>query len=153
MPNASSKSYSALLITAFPLLGFPRSLGDDFLSRLPPKPSVCGGQLVTPCSEVPNLPDLVIRFANDQDIVLKGADYVTEMMLPWCSQPVIECMPLVDSIPENIPEIEFPTDLMILGSPFLKNVYAVFDWNKRRVGCEFSFLCSLVCWEFVLTLE
>jgi hypothetical protein len=131
----SSKSYSAL-ITASPVLGFPRAIGEALLAQLPLEQSSCGGEVVTPCSEVPNLPDLIISFSGDQEVVVKGSDYVAEMILPWCKDPVVECMPLIDAIPENIPGIVFPPNLIKLGSGLLQSLYSVWDWDEKRVGRE-----------------
>lgn len=136
--NRSPTSYSALLMTAWPILAFPHAVGEELLSRLPLEPSSCGGEMVVPCSSIPDLPDLVIEFRGGQEIVLKGEDYVVKMALPWCREPVIECLPLIQAFPDQVPDFEIPQDLLLLGGAFLKSVYSVFDWDKRRVGCEYS---------------
>ena len=135
--NHELKSYSGLFMTASPLLGFPKAIASSLLSRLPSELSVCGREMVVPCSSVPDLPDLVISLGGGHEIVLKASDYVAEITLPWCSEPVVECMPLIEAIPEQVPGFELPKDLVILGSTFLKSVYTVFDWDEKRVGRKY----------------
>ena len=138
----SDKSYSALLLTTYPILALPAALGDDLLSQLPLEKSSCGMEMVIPCSKVSDLPDLVINFEEGGDFVLKGRDYVAEMTLSWCDEPVVECLPLIDSLPESLPGVEDPSSFILLGSEILKTVYSVFDWDEKRVGCEYFWLFS-----------
>ena len=35
-------------------------------------------------------------------------------------------------------EFGLPKDLVLLGAPFLRAIYGVFDFGRGRVGCEFS---------------
>ena len=132
--NKSPTSYSALVMTAWPILAFPHALGRELLSRLPLEPSSCGGEMVIPCSSIPDLPDLVIEFRSGQETALKGEDYVAKLTMPWCREPVVECLPLIEAFPEHAPGFEIPKDLLVLGGAVLKNVYSVFDWDERRVG-------------------
>lgn len=69
--SKSSKSYSALLLTAFPVLGFPQALGEALLSQPPLEPSSCGGQMVIPCSKVLDLLDPTMSFLGGQGLVLR----------------------------------------------------------------------------------
>jgi saccharopepsin len=84
-----------------------------------------------PCDKISELPDLVLNFGN-QEIVLKGEDYVGKSSLPQCSGGPY-CMPLIGDIGTLNGKEDGP---IVLGSRFLKKVYSVFDWDDRTVSCK-----------------
>jgi saccharopepsin len=82
---------------------------------------------VVPCDKISELPHLVFDF-DGQEIVLNGEDYIGEAEWPFCFRGPY-CSPLIGYNPRD-------NDTIVLGPPFLKKVYSVFDWDDRTVSCK-----------------
>ena len=85
-----------------------------------------------PCDEVSELPDLVLNFGN-QEIVLKGEDYIGKAFWPLCFGGPY-CTPMIGdngALPGGVDD-----GTILLGAAFLKKVYSVFDWDDRTVSCK-----------------
>ena len=85
-----------------------------------------------PCDRRADLPELVFDFAG-QEIVLTGEDYTVESDWPLCFGGPY-CVPMINPGPPSL----LGDNTIMLGTDFLKNVYAVFDWDERSVSCEFA---------------
>ncbi|KAL2070427.1 hypothetical protein VTL71DRAFT_13453 [Oculimacula yallundae] len=122
--EADLSGYTAILLTAYPWMSFPRALAEQLQDR-------CGGDTDNmgeiECSKRAELPDLVIRLGVDCSIVLTPWDYVSESPAEGggmlCSIPIVQHQEL-DEEPKYI----------ILGAAFLAGVYSVFDQDEGTIS-------------------
>jgi saccharopepsin len=134
--NETLTNHTAALWTTYPGILLPSLLAQKALWKINSKRSACTYRPIVDCDAISSLPHITLGFPG-QEIVLKGEDYTMryEDENPrFCQHPVRECWLMVEEAP-NQPG--WPQDLVILGTSLLKGVYAVFDWDRRSVSCEF----------------
>jgi len=138
--NETLSNYTASIWSTYPGILLPYELAQRALWKINYRFSPCTYQMAVDCDTVSSLPEIRFGFAG-QDIVLKGEDYTMEIYenTRACVHPVHECWLMLESRPDRV---EFPDDLIILGTSFLKNTYALFDWGKKSISCE---LVSVHC--------
>ena len=132
--DESLPTWKGLLMSRYPILGFPQKVGSELLKHINVTPSRCFGNFVVDCNSISELPDLTIGFTG-QKITLTGEDYISRITSPegFCPDPVEECVLMIETLPP-IPNI--PNDTIVLGSTFLKKIYGIFDWDKRTISCR-----------------
>lgn len=135
--NSTLSNHTAALRTTRPGIQLPSHLAQRVLWKINVKRSACTYHDIVDCDAVSSLPHITIGLRG-QEVVLKGEDYTMryEDDNPrFCQHPVKECWLLIEEAPNRA---DWPRDLIILGTAFLKNVYTVFDWDRRSVSCELS---------------
>ena len=80
---------------------------------------------MVPCDKISELPHPVFDF-DGQEVVQNGEDYIGEVEWLFCSRGPY-CSPLIGYSPGG-------DNMTVLGPPFLKKVYSVFDWDDRAVS-------------------
>jgi saccharopepsin len=133
--------YTGLIQTQMPLIILPAVIGDPITRHFNQIWTPCARVETIPCSQVANLPALGIML-NGQEIQLRGEDYVERMWFEDCEEKW-QCIPLIEAVPNYVPPEQFPRDWIILGSAFLKKVYAVYNWDRKTVGCEYPWFRML----------
>jgi hypothetical protein len=125
--NADLSGYTAVFMTAYPWISFPRALAEQLQDR-------CGGDNDNlgeiACSKRAELPDLIVRLGTDCSVVISPWDYVLEGPAEGggmlCSVPFVQHQEKDDE-PKYI----------ILGAAFLAGVYSVFDQDEGTISREF----------------
>jgi hypothetical protein len=146
--NASLANRPVYLMTNYPFLSLPASLAQAIRAELPLQRSPCDGNLHIPCSLVSRLPELALRLG-ERTILLNGEDYTIRFKrrCPMLGEPkreVEECFPLIEEMPLILKGgYDGPggkDGRIVIGSMVLKRFEMKFDWDGKRVVCEF--FCS-----------
>ncbi|PVH80675.1 acid protease [Cadophora sp. DSE1049] len=122
--NADLSGYTAVFMTAYPWISFPRALAEQLQDR-------CGGDYDNmgqiECDKRAELPDLIVRLGTDCSVVISPWDYVLESPAEGggivCSVPFVQ-----HQEPEEEPKY------IILGAAFLAGVYSVFDQDGGTIS-------------------
>lgn len=141
--NETLSNFTAVPWSTYPGILLPYKIAEKALWKINTKRSSCTSQTIVDCDTVSSLPEITLGFPG-QEIVLKGEDYTMlheEANPRFCSQPIKECWLMVEQGPGPR---DMPQNLIVLGTSFLKKVYAVFDLDERSISCELFFL--LDCW-------
>jgi saccharopepsin len=134
----SGSGYTALMDTNYPGIVLPFNLAQNVIGEIHPNRSDCSFAPVVDCNRVASLPSLQIGL-NGQNVTLAGEDYVFKWTTPdgtRCPIPIEECVLFIDSLPPPGGHNEFPEDLVILGTAFLKKVYSVYNWDEQTISCK-----------------
>jgi saccharopepsin len=135
----SGSGYTALIYTSYPGIILPFNLAQSVIGKIHPNRSDCTYAPVVDCDRVASLPSLQIGL-NGQNVTLSGEDYVFKWTTPEgaCPIPIEECALYIDSLPPPGGRDEFPEDLVILGTSFLKKVYSVYNWDEQTISWKFK---------------
>ena len=90
-----------------------------------------------PCSSRAYLPSLTFGLGSSDNVfnyTLDAFDYTTEIDHPHQG---LGCA--LNISPPGA--FGLPDDVIVLGAPFLRGVYGVFDFGDKQVGCKSIFLC------------
>jgi hypothetical protein len=133
----SGSGYTGLIYTSYPGIILPFDLAQSLIGEIHPNRSDCTYSPVVDCDRVESLPSLQIGL-NGQKVTLSGEDYVFKWTTPdgACPIPIEECVLYIDSLPPPGGRDEFPEDLIILGTSFLKKVYSVYNWDEQTISCR-----------------
>jgi saccharopepsin len=134
----SGSGYTALMYTSYPGIVLPFNLAQSVIGKIHPNRSDCTYAPVVDCDRVASLPSLQIGL-NGQNVTLSGEDYVYKWITPdstRCPIPIEECALIIDSFGPPGGRDEFPEDLVILGTSFLKKVYSVYNWDEQTISCK-----------------
>lgn len=109
----------ALVDTGTTELEVAPGLQEQLLASLP-------DAVASDCSNLGQLPDLRISFQGGSSFVLGPEDYVQHM-------PSMGCTLAINPI--SAPQMaRHQATVMVLGQPFLKRYYALFDQDNRKIG-------------------
>jgi saccharopepsin len=134
----SGLGYTALMYTGYPGIILPYNLAESVIGKIHPNESDCTYAPVVDCDRVASLPRLQIGL-NGHNVTISGEDYVYKWTTPdgACPIPIEECVLYIDSLPPRGGRgDEFPEDLVILGTSFLKKVYSVYNWDEQTISCK-----------------
>lgn len=125
----------AWLLSTQPLIGFGGSIPQELHHYIS---GVYDGCVIYPsvsCDDLSSLPDIIIGLKG-QNITVRGQDYVSKVTLtenlpcPGFEEGRERCYVMIPQLAEE--------DVVILGTPFLKRVMGVWNWDTQTVSCEFS---------------
>jgi hypothetical protein len=124
----------------YPGIVLPYNLAEGMIGKIHPNQSDCTYAPVVDCDRVASLPILQIGL-NGQSITVSEKDYVfkwtTSEGRGACPVPIEECVLSIDSFPPHGGHgDDFPEDLVILGTSFLKKVYSVYNWDEQTISCK-----------------
>jgi saccharopepsin len=87
-----------------------------------------------PCDKIPEMPPLLFELGRDEDAVtfpILAEDYVTQiptyMDVPICAI----------SLGDVKRDYSLPEGIVVLGTPFLRRYYSVYNFENRTIGCKF----------------
>ncbi|KAI9770478.1 MAG: Vacuolar protease A [Geoglossum umbratile] len=126
-----SENHVALIDSAIPWLILPSALSRVLTAAIGAERGPYWFSNI-PCSRRGELPSLTFSLGPDgRNFSISAFDYTHQIDLPGAGLTCITTFgPANDFYGEDV-------DLMLLGSPFLKGIYGVFDMGKQEVGCEF----------------
>ena len=127
----------AVLSSAVPYIVLPKELAKNLTLAIGAEPLQGGISMppyMLPCERRQELPPLTFGMGG-HNLSLSAFDYTFELSLPNPPYEAPVCITTFWSIEDfGYPDANAG---IVLGSPFLKAFYSVFDFGKREVGCEF----------------
>ncbi|KAH0545103.1 hypothetical protein GP486_008472, partial [Trichoglossum hirsutum] len=125
LANLSLAGFSAILEVGYPFIELPEKRGESIINAIIARgrgDDSCHTPHV-PCDEVSDLPLLTFNLAG-RNFTLTGEDYIVRTQLPFCGEDVY-CVPMVGETRSS--------DVILLGSTFLKHFYSVYNLDKRTI--------------------
>ena len=131
--SSAGGNWTALLSSRTPLISLPARIAQSLNQKIGWTINECTGSMVVDCDHIPQFPNLIIGFEN-QNVTLRGSDYTVrrKVVERGCKDMADECMVMVSTSPMDKDD----PDSMLLGMGFLKTVYTVFDLDEKSVSCK-----------------
>ena len=141
----------AVVSSTAPYIVLPRELAANLTAAIgakPVQPGVSMPPFMVPCERRQELPNLTFVMSG-HNMTISAFDYTFELMPPC---PPYET-PICITTFWAIEDFGYPDESagIVLGSPFLKGFYGVFDFGSREIGCEFRSKVGLE--KIILTSE
>ena len=117
----SLAEHIAKVINSSAVLAFPTRIANILYSHLNWTRNSCSDMQVISCEEVSSLPTVTLMFGG-HDYELNEEDYVARLLPPECADLGIQCIPMIERIPDGVVPEGIPRDFIIIGSSLLKEV-------------------------------
>ena len=126
----SLRGFTARIDSAIPIIYLPPEISEKLKSVIKPE-NIPQFMESVDCDHRSQLPHLTFDLGG-HDFILTAYDYTLEMTL---GDYGIRCVYAIEPLPQMAVEAK---DMIVLGSPFLRGFYSVFDYDRRELGCKFS---------------
>jgi hypothetical protein len=112
----------------------PRGYGNELLTAFE---VITSGRInMIPCPQISELPDLLFTFGDGQTVKITSHEYVVTYEFNIDPRPPVQLCHV--AIADSVDYPEYPDNVIVLGSPFLRGFHSIWDWGSQTIGCKYD---------------
>jgi Eukaryotic aspartyl protease len=92
------------------------------------------------CDLIPELPDLLFTLGDGQTVRITSKEYVFRYDYEDVTPPEHVCHVAID---DSSYHSEYPDNVVVLGSPFLRGFHSIWDWGSETISCKWLYSYNL----------